>query len=265
MAFFYYPCSLYDIPDEHNYGEMMTETQEEPQKKGMKWKNLVIGSALALAGTAGLAYGTHELIMANTTFEAPMPVTEFKKEDPATYQVSAADILNDSVFDDNTDWSALDKYDQGGTAGIAIPALDVYSPMIETGSENGTLVLPEAPVSTMYTGAVEVGADQGNTIISSHVNGVVEEGQRAFEGSEFANLHRAESGMPVGVRDKDGEIHEYRVTEMNVYHRNEVPKDIFRTDGDHKVHLVTCSGETIERGDDGFFEYNLIVTAEPVK
>lgn len=174
----------------------------------------------------------------------------------------------------STDWdSEFDKIeyqDEDNQGGVVVPSVDIQSEMIATGAENNSLVLPDSPLSTWYENSVPIGGETdedgnrtGNSIVASHVNHI--DGQ---ELAPFSRLNQVESGTPLSVRDHDGTVYEYEVVEMSLYERSAIPEEYFRKDGEHQLHLVTCSGEIIENNDANdlaYFEYNLVVTAELVE
>lgn len=165
-------------------------------------------------------------------------------------------------MDWDSEFSQVDKTADGDSGAVVLPSVDIYSEMIATGEEEGRMVLPHSPLSSWYENSVSVGSEEGNSIIASHVNHI--DGQDL---APFSRLNQTERGTLIGVEDDEGNQFVYEVTDMSLYERVAIPDEYFRTDGDHELHLVTCSGDVIEDNEAGdrFFEYNLIVSAELIE
>lgn len=211
-------------------------------------------------GVAAIAFAAYTFFASSNqeAWSAPVPddADLFSEDDEMTY---------DGPAWENVDWEAeFDKIEYsvaGNTAGVVVPSLDIHSELIQTDTFDGALVLPDPPLSTWYERTVPFGAEEGNSVVASHVNAGFQ------EMAPFSHLFEAERGTLAGVRNADGDIYIYEVTEMNVYNRQAVPVEYFRTDDDHRLHLVTCSGEVIDDPMDDenqVFEHNLIVSAELV-
>ena len=251
----------------------------KPKKRRRSIASTMIGMLLALCSIAALGVGGSMIWDATQEQEAPMPEHEFSADDPDTYegvtiddyieQLALESQTNDTVFDhmvtpdmaihgdqaDRTGISHIDADYEG--AGVWIPSLDIESPMISTDHNGTELILPEPPTSTWYQQTAPVGADQGNTMIASHVN------WGHGDDAPFSQLHKIDKGAPIFVRDFEGNDVPYVVTDIQVYDQQALPDELFSLEGDHKLRLLTCSGPTIERGNELYFMYNLVVTAEP--
>ena len=206
------------------------------------------------------------------TVAAPEPEEEFTAEDEDTYEgPEAEELISTGVCDEyekpDIEMHA-DQVDRLGEApidasydgaGICIPELNIFSPLIATDTNGVELILPEPPSTTWYERTVPVGSDEGRSLLASHVN--FGHGSAA----PFSQLHKIEKGTPIIVRDFEGEDHAYRATEITVYDQQALPDELFSSEGDHELVLVTCSGPTVERGDEAYFLYNLVVIAEPIE
>lgn len=195
---------------------------------------------LALAGVGLIAYG----FLGGTTTEdrqAPVPETLFNAADPDT-------------------WVAKPEQFRSTLTGpmVAVPSLGLEAELTQTGAKNGYLELPDPPLATWFNKTVKPGAKNGRSLIASHVDF----GHGAA--TPFSRLHRIEKGAPIQVRDADGALRNYKTTSINLYEREGLPKDVFRTTGKHELVLVTCSGPTINSGEASHYLYNLVVIAEPI-
>lgn len=214
---------------------------------------------IAVIGVTGYMFVSN-YIEGSATQIAPIPEEEalFDANSAATY---------DGPGRHEIDWEAefdkIEYQEEGNVAGVVVPSLGMYSETISTGAENGSLVLPDAPQGTWYEQTVPVGADEGNTILAGHVNY-----SDTLDFSPWALLHESERGMLIGVRDAEGEIFVYETSAMEIYSRQALPEEYFRKDGEHEIHLVTCSGEVVEDPENlggRYFEHNLVVTGELVE
>ncbi|GAA2038099.1 hypothetical protein GCM10009720_18220 [Yaniella flava] len=141
-------------------------------------------------------------------------------------------------------------------SGVAVPDLDLVSPMITTGHTNGWLDLPDPPHSTFYDQTADIGSPEGASVIASHVD------YGHGENAPFSALHMIDKGTPVVVKSQ-GEFVVYQTQAIDLYERQGLPSEIFRLDGEATAFFVTCSGEVIgENSDQPFYENNLVVEAE---
>lgn len=177
---------------------------------------------------------------------------------------------------------ACDESDGSGAVGwqtarriegpaVFVPSVCAAVPLITTGTQeetdkNGTkydsLELPDAPLGTVSKNHAPIGAKEGNTIIASHVN------YNSGKWAPFHKLREMEKGAPIIVRDKDGNLHTYKMVSNEIPTRTgmlEKP-EVFSMKGKPKLRLITCSGSTLDNANgERLFVYNLIVTAEPVE
>ncbi|KZB85413.1 class F sortase [Amycolatopsis regifaucium] len=122
---------------------------------------------------------------------------------------------------------------------------------------DGTLPIPEGLDEATWWGA-KLGADQGASLLSGHVNWKGEKGP-------FDELWRLKTGQEVSVVDTDGGKWVYKIGEIVTVHKTKLAEQaekLFGPDGPHRLVLVTCGGEYVG-GTDGY-EDNRIVTASLV-
>ncbi|RSM77388.1 sortase [Amycolatopsis sp. WAC 01375] len=119
---------------------------------------------------------------------------------------------------------------------------------------DGTLPIPEGLDEATWWGA-KLGADQGASLLSGHVNWKGKKGP-------FDELWRLKAGQQVDVVDTDGGKWVYKIDEIVTVHKTKLAEQaekLFGPDGPHRLVLVTCGGEYVG-GTDGY-EDNRIVTA----
>ncbi|MEU3622330.1 sortase [Amycolatopsis coloradensis] len=122
---------------------------------------------------------------------------------------------------------------------------------------DGTLPIPEGLDEATWWGS-KLGADQGASLLSGHVNWKGEKGP-------FDELWRLKTGQEVNVVDTDGGKWVYKIGEVVTVHKTKLAEQaekLFGPDGPHRLVLVTCGGEYVG-GTDGY-EDNRIVTASLV-
>ncbi|WET81541.1 class F sortase [Amycolatopsis sp. QT-25] len=122
---------------------------------------------------------------------------------------------------------------------------------------DGTLPIPEGLDEATWWGA-KLGADQGASLLSGHVNWKGKKGP-------FDELWRLKAGQQVNVADTDGGKWVYKIDEIVTVHKTKLAEQaekLFGPDGPHRLVLVTCGGEYVG-GTDGY-EDNRIVTASLV-
>ncbi len=122
---------------------------------------------------------------------------------------------------------------------------------------NGVLPIPRGLGDAAWWG-VRLGADNGASLISGHVNWGGAKGP-------FDELWRIQDGQEVTVTDAAGGLWIYRVREIVTVHKNDLPAQaarLFAQDGPHRLVLATCGGDYLG-GTDGYRD-NRVVIATPV-
>lgn len=201
---------------------------------------LALALALVLAGAIMMGFalfGPKKVLEAN----APEPAQVYSSTDPDTYQQ-----------DTNATWKSTIVGPR-----VTVPALKLEAPLTKTNEKDGYLDLPKPPRAAWYEQTVPLDADQGRTVIASHVD------SGYGDAAPFSRLHNIEKGTPVVVRDFNGVEHTFKAVSIKLYERQDVPDSIFDVNGKHQLVLMTCSGPTIESGRAAHYLYNLVVIADP--
>lgn len=141
---------------------------------------------------------------------------------------------------------------------LYIPSVGISAPIVEGGADGGEMVLPESSKVAQYTEAAPLEAEDGSTVIAGHVN--------FTDGSwgALGPLHQVREGDPVYVTDSEGEVRQYVVSRMSVLHKESLPYQIFRTEGERQLVVVTCGGDVEKVGGEWVYTQNLVVYAMPV-
>lgn len=222
-----------------------------------------IRSLLGLLVIVGLVLGSLFVYQGlQPPAEAPMPLATFSEEDPDTIDdpQGASESHSTSSSDSESNESKESKSaKQIDGPSVSVSSIGLKAPLISTTAKpNGYLELPNPPDATWYQQTQPLGSDQGKTLIASHVD--LGFGREA----PFNRLHKIQKGALIDVVGLDGMEHTYKTSSLAIYPHNALPDSIFDVDGSPQLVLVTCSGPYLEIGDADYYEYNLVVTADPI-
>lgn len=205
--------------------------------------------------------------------DAPMPSTTFSAEDPDTIDESAesgGEIDEGPAADPSKEPSEDNEKDDGQQRSeqpeptidgpsVYIGSIGLEAPLISTDAKtNGYLELPMPPDATWYRQTKPLGSAQGKSLIAGHVD------MGRGTAAPFNRLHRIQKGAVITTTDFDGTVRRYKASSLAIYPHSGLPSSIFDEAGPHQLVLVTCSGPYLEIGDADYYEYNLIVTADPI-
>jgi LPXTG-site transpeptidase (sortase) family protein len=139
---------------------------------------------------------------------------------------------------------------------INIPILSIDAPVVAVGLEpDGTMEIPGANEVGWYHYGSSPGDAMGSAVIAGHVDFRQQPGV-------FLNLRELNVGAQINITDDSGEVITYRVTERFQTNKVDLPgTELFRTDGDHLLTLITCGGEFNKR--QRSYSDNIIIRAEP--
>lgn len=142
---------------------------------------------------------------------------------------------------------------------LYIPSLRVSAPIVPQGiTQAGAMALPDdlSRVGWLETTS-GLDADSGSTLIAGHVT------SRGIHGALYF-LGLSEPGMSVTTVDDQQEHTRWVVTSVHAYRKTSLPPQIFATDGDRTLTLVTCGGKIIRTPDGRWtHEDNIVVVAVP--
>lgn len=141
---------------------------------------------------------------------------------------------------------------------LNIPSVGISTNIVSGGENNGSMVLPDSSLVAEFTGAAALSSPKGSTVIAGHVN--------FADGSDGAlgPLYKVEVGSPIYATDASGKVHEYKVTESTVLHKQALPSKLFRTAGTKQLVVVTCGGALEYVNGVLVYTHNQVVTAELV-
>ncbi|MER5673796.1 class F sortase [Pseudonocardia alni] len=140
---------------------------------------------------------------------------------------------------------------------LELPARGLSAPVDAVGTApDGGMVVPEQ-VRTVgwWAPGVLPGGAAGSAVIAGHVDS-------RTQGIGFLSvLPQLVAGEPVVVRGADGRTAAYRVVARREYGKHDLPREVFRRDGDPQLVLVTCGGVFDPAA--GSYESNIVVYAVP--
>lgn len=140
---------------------------------------------------------------------------------------------------------------------LELPARGLSAPVDAVGTApNGGMVVPDQ-VRTVgwWAPGVLPGGASGSAVIAGHVDS-------RTQGIGFLSvLPQLVAGEPVVVRGADGRTAAYRVVARREYGKHDLPREVFRRDGDPQLVLVTCGGVFDPAA--GSYESNIVVYAVP--
>ncbi|MEV0066436.1 class F sortase [Amycolatopsis sp. NPDC050768] len=211
----------------------MQGTQERPART--KWVLAAVGAVVVAALVAALLIftGKNEPGLASGAASVPVPAAGAGAAQQSAQKQAAPGQTPGTVL-----------LPGGGTAKL------VQEPV----GDDGALVIPQSLAEAAWWGS-GLGADQGVTLFSGHVNWKGRTGP-------FDQLWQVEQGQTVTVTDTAGGKWNYRVDEVRTIHKSGLAAEsakLFSPDGPHKLVLVTCGGDYVG-GTEGYDD-NRVVTA----
>ena len=144
-------------------------------------------------------------------------------------------------------------------ARVTIGALGINAPVTPAGINvaKGELdAHPNVRRTSWWRDGAAPGAKAGTVLIAGHVDSVTQ-GPGAF-----FRLKDARVGDRVTVTSRSGVRRTYRVVSVRTMPKAQLPPDVYRTKGQHRLALVTCGGPFLEG--QGHYRDNVVVIAVPV-
>ncbi|WP_224389436.1 class F sortase [Pseudonocardia sp. ICBG1293] len=142
-------------------------------------------------------------------------------------------------------------------ATLELPARGLSAPVdaVVTAPDGGMVVPDQVRTVGWWAPGVLPGGGAGSAVIAGHVDS-------RTQGIGFLSvLPQLVAGEPVVVRGADGRAAEYRVVARREYGKHDLPREVFRRDGDPQLVLVTCGGVFDPAA--GSYESNIVVYAVP--
>lgn len=120
---------------------------------------------------------------------------------------------------------------------LVIPSIGVQTPLVDLGvTADGALQVPASTsVAGWYTGSPRPG-DTGSAIIAGHIDSVSGPGI-------FYHLSQLQPGAKVYIRNANGTLAVFRVTQVQAYAKDDFPTGaVYGPTPDPELRLITCGG-----------------------
>lgn len=136
------------------------------------------------------------------------------------------------------------------TGRLTIPALNINAPVVSVATGPDGVLHPPADVTQIgrWAGGAAPGDPDGTVVLTGHLD------SRTGGKGALYSVGRARPGQEITVGDTT-----YNVTAIRSYSKRVLPADIWSTNGQHRLVLITCGGKFT----DGHYESNVVVYALP--
>lgn len=143
-----------------------------------------------------------------------------------------------------------------GVGDLRVPSLGIDAPIQSVPMRGGVLEVPSSPFTLGWLRSTARPDDVvGSTVLAGHVS------DRDDRPGPLAMLHRARIGTTVVWRDARGRSRRFVVVSLARYPRaTGLPASLFRTDGPHRLVLITCAHRVALPGGGFHYTHNLVVT-----
>ncbi|MCW2851750.1 MAG: Sortase family protein [Nocardioides sp.] len=143
---------------------------------------------------------------------------------------------------------------------LRIDRIGLRAPVDPVGLDRGTMAIPNDRFRLGWLSATAAAGDLlGSSVVSGHVS------DRSDRPGALWRLRQARVGDVVRWTEPGGRVHRFVVRGIRRYDRRRgVPGTVFRTDGPHVLHLVTCTNRRSTGGGGFHYADNLVVTAQEV-
>ncbi|MDO5503696.1 MAG: class F sortase [Actinomycetia bacterium] len=145
------------------------------------------------------------------------------------------------------------------TMHVAVPSVGIDAPILSEGIDDNLMTLPDDPSEVGWLDSTAALSDpQGSTLVAGHVSWGGQHGA-------MYELGRSEPGELVHTWDGDGTLSTWVITDVQMFHKEQLPEEIFQPSGQRSLALVTCGGQLIQLSQTRWVhESNIVVRAVPV-
>ncbi|MET3962542.1 hypothetical protein ABIE44_002476 [Marmoricola sp. OAE513] len=209
------------------------------------------------------------LVMATTTAcgagagpaHAPAPATTPDKVVMAPEPVAVQPTLRPSPRHLDRSYRAEpDLVDPGAGGVLRIKSLGIRAPVDAVGLDGSAMAVPDDPGRVGWLqSTAQVDDSSGASVLSGHVSD-----ERDVPGA-LSRLNEVRRGAVITWAPPGGRRYRFEVVDLHTYPRaTGVPAELFRVDGRHVLHLVTCARRVSTAGGGFHYTANLVVTARAV-
>lgn len=244
-------------------------TEKQPRRRGgIVWAALAL--ALALGGGTLIWLGLQERPPAET----PQPSSEYsisaeealaaaaEQAPPLAIPEGIRDELGPFVRTEPVPTEpAIDPAaapGSGGRAHLQVPSIYVDAAVVPHGvTERNVMTLPSDLSKVGLLNTVQpLRAERGSTVLAGHVTYHGNHGALYF-------LGEVKPGATIRTWDERGQRSDWVVSGVRLYRYGELPDALFDTDGERRLHLVTCGGDVVETSRGWSYSDNIVVTSVP--
>lgn len=244
------------------YAPRRMREEPAPPKSKISRRNILFGTGsvavLGLAAWMGInAFSSNTVVKENPapTVDGPMP--EYKGVVDKEGKVEGAEPTKLGPIGP---WELRIPANAfvGQNSGVEVDPNGVNMKIVpvKLDKETEQMNIPETSLVGWYDGSNPVGADNGSTVMLSHVD--FPDGRWG----QFAALSFVSKGAPIEVTGEDGKPVTYVVEKVETIKQKALPSELFTKEDVPRLVLITCGGgiETLDDGTRGY-AHNTVVTA----
>jgi Sortase domain len=140
---------------------------------------------------------------------------------------------------------------------LRIPGLGIEAPVDSVGLDSNVMAIPDDVDRLGWLDTTAAARDlSGASVISGHVSDSHDRPGALWD------LHEVTVGDRIAWTDTAGRTTTFTVSALETHPRKEgLPSELFRTDGAHVLHLITCTDRRATPGGGFHYAANLVVTA----
>lgn len=138
-----------------------------------------------------------------------------------------------------------------------VPSLAIRAPLLPAPLRDDTLRVPSDPAKLgIYDQGAQPCDERGTVLLAGHVS------VKGVHGALWG-LHGIQPGAVIHTGCPDGATASWKVAEIRVERKEDLPQDLFEDVGERRLVIVTCGGPVITREDGRHYRDNVIVYAVP--
>lgn len=162
------------------------------------------------------------------------------------------------VSDSDPEPVVVDRSVHAAAGEVLIPSLSIRAPFSAGSVSGAELRIPSDPSKlTIYSAGSRPCSDEGTVLLAGHVVSYGVHGA-------LWDLHQVKPNAVVYTGCQDGSTAVWKVVEVRVEQKDDLPQDLFSAEGDPRLVIVTCGGPIITRPDGRHYRDNVIVYASPI-
>lgn len=233
-------------------------------KRGTRMVKSCIGwlVVFSLLASAGLIIGTGFFRGDKTSNPPPAPVingalTQYAPTDPEESATSLAQLI--STMGPSQIGIPFDSVSPAVPATTAaVPPAGLIISLLQVGLDpTGWVDVPESSKAGVYDQAAPINATAGSSVVVGHIN---------FPDGSWAPMSVLAillAGAPIVVTDSSGSPQVFQVEKGQTLLKTALPPEIYSTEGERQLVLVTCGGPVITIDGAQVYSQNTVVWSKP--